>query len=213
MPAAEFEGPIDLGDPDRHQRADTLAVRAVAAGGRPPLAGEGPRDFVRAGAFRWFEGDVLIHVHLPTGRVTDLSREVGRLAGRDAPARLFQVDRHTDLQPILFNDCGLWAFDVLTAKLERAPLGLPDENVMTCPLPEALYGRRPDGALLVGVAPQQGGQVFVLDPATRAVKPTEGYCGLGPVDWYAARRDDWRSHDPQAAIHALYLARLAREAK
>ena len=81
------------------------------------------------------------------------------------------------------------------------------------PAARGLYGHRLDGTFLVGVAPQQGGRVFVVDPATRAVKPTDGYCGLGPVDWYAARKDDWRSHDPQAAIHALYLARLAREAK
>lgn len=228
---ADYDGPIEIGDERDTERA--RAARLVAKAYRPlpgafPQARGTNREYFEADwRYVGFEGDVLVYVD-PTwkGAATDLSALIGQRAGRNGPARVYPMDPVTppgvafvpgsgDGLRLVYSECGLWAFDpkgVGPDRLRRVPLGLKDENVMVSALPTSLYGVRADGKTLVGVAPQQGGQVFAVDPSTLAVTPTEGFCGLGPDDFYARRRFRWRYQDPQPAVHATYLARLAKEA-
>ena len=140
-------------------------------------------------------------------KLTDLSVEIGRLAGLTRSAHIYRIERPGQPQ-LLFTDSGLWNFDQSTGKLNRVPLGIKDENKMICSMPESLYGHRDDGSFLVGIAPQQGGEVFIVDPKTWKIQTTNGFCGFGPADWFGTRGEDWQKRDPQPAIHAQYLARL-----
>jgi hypothetical protein len=204
---AASDGPIEMGN--ETDNGNALAARYVAKH-YPPLPGGMVRECSSQGyVFHWFEGEILVHVDRKTYRLIDLSAEIGKLAGRDSPAHLYRADRIEIAKPLLMSDCGLWQFDPVEGTVTRVPLGLTDENVMTLFMPENLYGKRADGTMLIGVAPQQGGEIFIVDPATAKVTPTHGYCGLGPVDWFAVRRENWKNQDPQAAVHAQYLAHIA----
>jgi hypothetical protein len=137
---------------------------------------------------RRFEDDIFVYVDAKSGRALDCSAEIGRQAGRGKPAKVYAIDGNVRPQQVLFSDAGAWLLDTAKMRVSRIRLGLKDENVMTCSLPPQFWGR-PKDFIYVGVAPQQGGQLFKVDAQTFKASPTGGYCGVGPDDWFAAMGD------------------------
>lgn len=208
VPMLDWDGPSDF--KERGEVVRAMADRLVGKS-YPALPGGTLRDYSRVGNdLMWYEGDILVHVQIAAQKVRDIGAEIGRLAGRDRPVRVYLPEERFDTRWVLFSDCGVWAFDTRDGSLGRIPLGLKDENIITCALPRQQFGKNGDNTF-IGVSPQQGGQIFIFDPRTKKVTPTKGYCGLGPNDWYAVQSQRWYVADPQEVIHSQYLARLAKK--
>ena len=186
-----------------------------------PIRGPG-REFMRRpiGVGDWriyqFRGDLAIAVHPKTHRLIDISRQIGRLAGKDKPAAVSKIgydkkDRPVikDQRTLLPTDVGLWQMDAegaitrvsLPTKTPSAPV-----SVLTWP--------RREGKRYIGVAPQYGGQIYELDVKTGQGRLTGGYCGQGPplsFNWFVEDREEDRTVRGEYAIQALYEKRLKRE--
>jgi hypothetical protein len=187
VPVTAYEGDFDIGG-EAEETLDALAVREVAKN-HPLEAGRSPRRFIRNGnGGRRFEDDIFVYVDAKSGRVLDCSAEIGRQSGRGKPAKVYAIDGKVRPQQILFSDAGAWLLDTAKMRISRITLGLKDENVMTCLPPPQFWGR-PKDFIYVGVAPQQGGQLFKVDAKTFKATLTGGYCGVGPDDWFATMGD------------------------
>jgi len=154
-----------------------------------------------------FNGDLTIAVHPETLKLIDLSREIGRLAGKDAPAAIYWL-QHKDHPgaTMIPTDCGLWRMDA-EGKLSRWAMPLKDPNVMV----SILNWPKREGKYYVGVAPQQGGQIFELDIPTGKMTLTAGFNGLGPDDsyhWFMDDRREKRFVPCEYAVQRLYEKRL-----
>lgn len=214
VPAEQWKKPIG---PDRRSAVTRgLLAGQVARDYSPPADDLGPAPTPRMSTRPrpeqlWFEGDVLLYVDPKTGKATDLSAAVGKAAGRDRPARVYRPASPVDKTYLLLSDCGAWTFDPAGGAVRRVPLGLADENVMACRLREPNYPRPPAGKAWVGVAPQQGGQIFLVDVKAGTADPRPGgFNGLGPEDWYADRKEQWHVVDPQPALYAWLLGRVGK---
>lgn len=208
-PISELKSPI-AEQPDREMRS--LMTRAAVERAHGPTADGLPRASMDIGfGYLYYEGDVLVYLGQDAREPVNLSLEIGRLAGIDGPAEVYMPNVRDRRFNLIYSNCGLWQFDTTTAKLARIRLGLDDENVITCLMPEKIYGTPADGKTAVGVAPQQGGAIVLVDPATAKVTATNGFNGLGPNDWYAAHLLWQHVNDHQSAIHAAYLERVAKK--
>ncbi|MHC4715525.1 MAG: PDZ domain-containing protein [Planctomycetota bacterium] len=176
-----------------------------------PVSGPG-REMMRRinlhGDWRAYEfnGDLTIAVHPETLKLIDLSREIGRLAGRKRPAAIYWL-QHKDHPgaTMIPTDCGLWRMDA-EGGLSRWAMPLKDPNVMV----SILTWPKRKGKYYVGVAPQQGGRVFELDIPTGRMSPTKGFNGLGPDDsfhWFMNGRRKKRFIPCEYAIQRLYRDR------
>jgi hypothetical protein len=187
QPVTSYEGELDIGG-QPEENIDALAMREVAKN-HPLEAGRSPRRFIRNGnGGRRFEDDIFIYVDGKSGRVLDCSAEIGRQSGRGKPAKVYAIDGNVRPRQVLFSDAGAWLLDTAKMHIARITLGVKDENVMTCSLPGQFWGR-PKDFIYVGVAPQEGGQLFKVDAKTFKASPTGGYCGVGPDDWFATMGD------------------------
>jgi hypothetical protein len=206
QPVTLSPGDWDVGG-QPEENIDALAMREVAKN-HPLETGRLPRRFVENGAGgRWFEGDIFVYVDGKSRRVLDCSAEIGRQSGRGKPARVYAIDGDVRPRQVLFSDAGAWLLDTIKMQISRIPLGLKDENVMTCSLPAQLWGR-PKDCIYVGVAPQDGGELFKVDARTFKASPTGGYCGVGPDDWFAHTGDLRGGGEAlQDALHQRYLER------
>ncbi|MDB5321518.1 MAG: hypothetical protein JWN40_3149, partial [Phycisphaerales bacterium] len=208
QPVTACEGELDIGG-QPEENVDALAMRETAKH-HPLEAGRMPRRFKYiGGAGRWFEDDIFVYVDGKSGRVLDCSAEIGRQTGRGKPAKVYAIDGDIRPQQVLFSDAGAWLLETAEMRISRIPLGLKDENVMTCSLPGRLWGQSKD-YVYVGVAPQDGGELFKVDTKTFKATPTGGYCGLGPDDWFARASDLRGGGDAlQDVIHQRYVERKA----
>jgi hypothetical protein len=144
-----------------------------------------------------------------SGRVLDCSAEIGRQSGRSKPAKVYAIDGNVRPQQVLLSDAGAWLLETAEMRISRITLGVKDENVMTCSLPAQLWGR-PKDFIYVGVAPQDGGELFKVNAKTFKASPTGGYCGVGPDDWFAHTGDLRGGGEAlQDVLHRRYLDRNA----
>jgi hypothetical protein len=205
-PLTAYDGELNVGG-QPEENIDALAMREVAKN-HPLEAGRMPRRFKQFGAGgRWFEDDIFIYVDGKSGRVLDCSAEIGRQSGRGKPAKVYAIDGNVRPRQVLFSDAGAWLLETAEMRISRITLGVKDENVITCSLPAQLWGK-PKDAVYVGVAPQDGGELFKVDAKTFKASPTGGYCGVGPDDWFAHTGDLSGGGDAlQDALHRRYLDR------
>jgi hypothetical protein len=203
MPIAAWDGKYDFKPTNALNRTIILA----RADRDHPLPGRQPRMIVESAVpLLVCEGDVAYARHPKTQTLTDLSLEIAKLAGRKDPAHVYAPGQPDASYRLIFSDCGLWTFNQETFELRRVKLGLPDENVMTVPLPGEKYTAQKAGYSMIGVAPQQGGQMFLVSAKTGACEAVPGFCGLGPKDSYAYELSRRFIDDPLPLIHAVYLS-------
>jgi hypothetical protein len=156
------------------------------------------------------DGDIVYARNSKTRQMFDLSAEIAKLAGRKEAARVYAPGGADGEWRLIFSDCGLWTFNQETFELRRIKLGLPDENVMTVQLPADKYAAKKPGYQMVGVAPQQGGEMFLVSPKTGEIEKVKGFCGLGPRDYYAQELNRRFVDHMAPVIHSIYLQRLAK---
>jgi hypothetical protein len=176
----------------------------------PTPAGQVSRRYAEvfgAGSTFHFEGDLQVAADPRELAITDYSAEVAKVAGLDRPARVYDVGL-TPMTPmtLVLTEVGLFA-ETRSGNLRRVELpGLKNPNVHVCWLDPQLYPRR---GRLLGVAPQDGGQVYEID-AEGVATPTPGYCGQGPADWFAEQFGSVMRPRPAVgdAIQRLYLQRI-----
>jgi len=157
-----------------------------------------------------FNGDRVLAVRRGTREVVDLGRRIGRQAGLARPAAVYRIWVRGP-KPLIPTDAGLWTMEA-AGKLSRIDLGLREPNVMV----SVLSWPKREGRRYVGVAPQQGGQVFEIDLATYKATLTEGYCGMGPADsyhWFMHDRHEKRFVPGERAVQALCERAAAGAAK
>ena len=174
-----------------------------------PLPGGEKRWFVEnSPGSMWFEGNLRIDCDRMNLAITDMSAEVGELAGLHGPAEIYQLGRHPSGRgPLIYTNVGLFTRGL--RGLERVELpGLKNQNVHMVEMDHERYDGVDYGGTLIGVAPQDGGQVFVMDD-DGALHPTRGFCGLGPNDWFANQFCRSTKAQPPVGevIHRLYLER------
>src|SRR2546421_10229173 len=153
-----------------------------------PLPGGETRWFVEnSPGSMWFEGNLRIDCNSLNLAITDLSAEVGEFAGLHGPAEVYELGRHPSGRgPLIFTNVGLFTRG-LRGLIERVELpGLKSQAVHMVEMNHDHYDGVDYGGKLIGVAPQDGGQGFVMD-ADGALHPTKGFCGLGPKDWFATQ--------------------------
>jgi hypothetical protein len=198
-------------------RREALAVAVMRYVNKtyPLPAGEAPRRYMlkNDGDF-WLEGNLRVRCSPSTGEITDLSAEVGKAAGLSRPAEIYDIGGDRSGLILVLSDVGLFQMDRDEVRRVELP-GLKEQNVHLCYMDfQAYYGFQHAGRL-IGVAPQDGGQVFELMP-DRTVRATTGFCGLGPQDWFASEFTlaRWGSSLALAdLIQGIYLKRVAGEQK
>jgi hypothetical protein len=206
-PLSAWDGKYDFKPTNPLNRAIVLA----RADRDHPLPGPQPRMIMEsASPMLVCEGDVVYARHPKTQALTDLCTEIAKLAGRKEPAHVYGPGPPDGTQRLIFSDCGLWTLNMDTLELRRVKLGLPDENVMTVALEADKYTAQKAGYSMVGVAPQQGGQMFLVSAKTGECEAVPGFCGIGPKDSYAYEQSRRFADDPLPLIHARYLERLAK---
>lgn len=205
LAAGSVEGPIPGGFSTLQAEAARYLDRTYGL----PLHGHRRDSLPWMGQYFWFEGNLLIHVHFATRAVTDLSKAIGQAAGRQQPAQIFWPYIQPSGPVLLHTDCGLWQVDRKTQKVQRVPLGLPDENVIVVHLDQEDFAAGPEKSTLVGVAPQHGGQIFWVDKDMK-VTATKGFNGSGPLDWFAHQWN--RPSDMQPVIYHQFLQRHSKAA-
>ncbi len=162
----------------------------------PPLAAGGR-------VFYQFRGELALAVERKTGRVTDIGREVRRLVGREGQADVYRIRPRGRDRAWIPTNLGLWTMNDAG---RIAPIELPalkSRKVMVSVLP---WPKRA-GKTYVGVASHQGGQVFEIDTASGNAALTEGYCGVGPEDSFAAMKTWTRRVYGDYAVEVLLRTR------
>lgn len=205
LPLAQWDGKYDF----KSSYALNRAIALARADRDHPLADGRPHELADGQTPLFIcEGDLAYARNQKTQELTDLSVEIARLAGRKEPARIYAPGGLVGPLRLIFSDCGLWRFNQDTWELTRVKLGLPDENVMTVQMAGDHYTTRKDGFQMIGVVPQQGGQMFLVSPTTGESEPVKAFCGVGPKDWYGYAYSRNFADEMSSHIHALYLARL-----
>lgn len=189
----------------------TAAIVGARADKDHPREGKDRRRLLNVlDTLYWCDGDILYYQDSKTHALTDLNVEIARLAGRKEPVHVYAPSRPIGAWHVLFTDCGAWRFNRETAELKRLDLALANPDVMTCDLPENAYFDRPDDRVVVAVAPQQGGEMFLVKPVTGTVEKVDGFNGIGPADWFAREHLSWHALDPQAEIDAQFRQRIGK---
>jgi hypothetical protein len=204
LAADAHEGEMEIGGRPE-ELVDALAMREVSKHHKPE-ATRPPRQFQRwQTAGRWFEDNLFAWVDTATGRAVDCGADIERRANLGRSVEVYQpqfADEHKE-KIVLFTDAGAWTLDTKTLAISRIKLGLGDENVVTCSLPSQIYPK-PKGAVLIGTLPQAGGQIVRVDATTFGSQPTNGFCGLGPLDWFSAAGTSAYDETYQDAVHRFY---------
>ena len=133
------------------------------------------------GDWRWwvFNGDIVLLAGPTANRVRDLGLEIAALAGRKDRLAVYRPKQAGE-RLVIPTEAGLWVMDS-RGKIARADPALKDDSKVMVILPWPVS----KGKLYVGIAPQQGGQVFEMDEQTGRFTLTEGYCGIGPEDAFS----------------------------